>query len=175
MRAMSSSGWSAIMVTVVLAVPFGAVRAQTGRGTVSPSDSAQLAQRRANAMKILSPARFALEKRTELALEAPQIAALQKLAVALDDSGSARRNRAQTAAQARNPATSVTAKAAASWTGVIDEAGIRGDYCQQSEGQADAMIGLVRDRHMVGAVLTAAQRTRLEEIFAASVNPPVRK
>ena len=158
------------LVLVGLGIFSASARAQVGK--VSAADSALLVQRRANAVKILAPARFALEKKSELGLDATQVSALQRLAVALDDSASVRRTRGMKLMQSRNPNASVTAKSAASWTGAIDEAGIRGDYCQQSEYQADAMIGLVRDRHMVGAVLTPAQRTQLEQIFAASVNPP---
>lgn len=142
------------------------IHAQPAR--LSPADSA----RRANAAKILSPAKFALEKKTDLGLDAGQVSALQRLAVALDDSSAARRNRTVKQMQSRNGVITVTAKSAASWTGIVDEAGIKADFCQQSEYQADAMIGLVRDRHMVGAILTPPQRTQLEQIFAASVNPP---
>lgn len=160
-------------VACVMALAPQAIPAQNGRAS-GTLDSAQLAQRRANAIRILSPARFALEKGTELALDAGQIATLQRLAVALDDSGSVRRNRAAAAAHVRNPATSVIGRGAASWTGAVDETGIRAEYCQQSEAQADAMIGLIRDRHMVGIVLSPTQRTKLEELFAASVNSPAR-
>lgn len=172
MPALATFRRSPVLAIAVLLTAAAPLRAQTGRPTAA--DSAQLAQRRANAVKILSPARFAIEKKADLGLDAAQVTALQRLAVALDDSASVRRNRTVKLMQSRNTSNSATAKAAASWTGTIDEAEIKADFCQQSEYQADAMIGLVRDRHMVGAVLTPAQRTQLEQIFAASVNPPAR-
>lgn len=160
------------LAVAILIMATQPLSAQIGKPSIA--DSTLLAQRRSNAVKILAPARFALEKRTELGLNAGQVTALQKLAVALDDSAGVRRYRTMKLMQSRDPASSATAKAAASWVGPIDESGITGDFCQQAQYQADAMIGLVRDRHMVGAVLTPAQRTQLEQIFAASVNPPSR-
>lgn len=131
--------------------------AQAVGATAAEPTEAQMGAMAAYARRLLHPAEWVLESKAELALTPDQVKQLEQLVLAQRDSAAAR--------QARMSMTSVVVRAygqaVTSWTGTVDEQAIRDGACEQSRSQAEAMIGMIRDRHAVGAVLTDAQRSQL--------------
>jgi hypothetical protein len=133
-------------------------------------DSSQIVSMMANSMRLLKPAQFVLDHRTDLSLTPEQIGFLEFLVVAQRDSAAARQARMMAAIQAtaakKAPNATVNAM---SWTGALDEQAIRGAACEQSATQAESMINLVRDRHAVGAILTPTQIAQIPSVEAADL------
>jgi hypothetical protein len=154
-----------IVVTAlgIIAAPLGA---QTTSGVAigvvgARPDSAQIAAVMANSMRMLTPAVFVLDHKTELALSPEQVQFLEFLVGAERDSAAVRQTRMMAMMQdqmAKRPRPSVQLS---TWTGPIDEQQIRDEACQQSKGQAESIVGMMRDRRAVSAVLTPAQVAQL--------------
>ena len=51
-----------------------------------------------------------------------------------------------------------------SWTGPVDESAIRTAMCEQSRASADMLIGMMRDRHALGVLLTPDQQHRFDAL-----------
>jgi Spy/CpxP family protein refolding chaperone len=114
-----------------------------------------------------TPAAFALANKGELALTREQVGYLEALVKIEVDSSRARMLRIAEGMPRRGPSSVVaSAEAMMSWTGPVDEAGIRATACEQSKAQAELMIGMMRDRHAVGAVLTPAQQHQMDWLQA---------
>jgi|GEM_PF-3076516 len=105
-------------------------------------------------------AEFVLQHRAELTLTADQIAKLEVLALAQQDSARERFVRSAERMRA-SPAIMAFAQTSNSWTGAVDEAAMRDGLCQLSVAQAETMIGIARDRRAVAEVLTPAQIAQL--------------
>ena len=164
--------WPRALVFVTLCVAWAPMGAQGTRTTADSQQAVQAAAMRESAIRVQSPARFALDHRAELLLSPQQAAQLQRLAAAQSDSVVARRGRASAAVQAINAnSNSPTGKALQSWEGLVDEAAIRAEACAQSAIQADAMIGLAKDRHALGAVLSPGQQRTMDRLFFAAMTP----
>ena len=127
-------------------------------------DPQQIADMQARAAQQMKPAEFVLQYRTDLGLTAPQVAALELLAVAQRDSARARQAHAvdRMRANSTNPALA----AAVSWSGPVDEAALRDAMCRQSAAQSESMLGLAADRRAVASVLTPGQVAQLPRIQA---------
>lgn len=166
-RAMS---WSFVLVP--LFVPVQRATAQRAVGIISEQrmgalpDSAQLAAGMAAAIRMQNPAGFALSAQKDLGLSPQQVAALEALLRTATDSQTARMMRMMKGLEsaARDTAAVARMQALSSWTGPIDEAGIRASACEQSKMQAEMLIGMMRDRHAVGALLTATQQEALDQL-----------
>jgi hypothetical protein len=112
-----------------------------------------------------SPARLALMMKEELGLNPKQVTAIEALVPIEADSIRARLERLtkvvrQNAPSARNKGGAIAA--GLSWTGPIDEAAIRAAACEQAREQADMLIGRMRDRRALGAVLTTTQQRQFD-------------
>lgn len=162
--------WSFVLVSLLL--PAHRVAAQTVVGVISEQsvgptpDSARMAAMMAAAQRMRSPAGFALSKQKELELTAQQVAALEVLVRAEADSQRTRtfRMMQQMQALSRDKAAVASMGARLTWTGPVDEAAIRASACEQSRMQAEVMIGMIRDRHAVGDLLTTTQRDTLDRL-----------
>ena len=139
-------------------------------------DSSQIMTVMANSMRLLKPARFALDHRADLALTPVQVSLLEQLVIAQRDSADVRHTRlialTQTMIAKRPPSGFI---AAMQWTGAADEQAIKDSACQQSVVQAEGLINLVRDRHAVGAVLTPAQIAQLPMMEASDMMSGMKK
>jgi Spy/CpxP family protein refolding chaperone len=154
-----------IVVTAlgIIAAPLGA---QTSGGVAvgvvgARPDSAQIAAVMANSMRMLKPAVFVLDHKTELALSPEQVQFLEFLIGAERDSADVRQARMMAMLQdkmAKRPRPPVPMS---TWSGPIDEQQIRDEACQNSQAQAESIVGMMRDRRAVGAVLTPAQVAQL--------------
>lgn len=175
-RAMS---WSFVLVSAV--VPAQRASAQRVIGIIPDqrarvhTDSARMAAAMAMSARMRSPAGFALSRRKELGLSADQVAAFEALAPIEADSLRVRTQRIRLAMRrstAARPA--AAALALRSWSGPIDEAGIRAAACAQAQSQTELTIGTIRDRHAVGRLLTAAQRTAFDRLQGEAVMQALR-
>lgn len=168
-RAMS---WSLVLVSLFL--PGQLAAAQTAVGVIGEQriaaapDSAHMVAMMSAAQRLRSPAGFALSVQRELSLSSQQVAALEVLVRAESDSQRTRMFRMMQQMRAVSPDKSVQAGMASSltWTGPIDEAAIRASACEQSKMQAEILIGMIRDRHAVGELLTTTQQKELDRIQA---------
>ena len=165
-RAMS---WSLILVSLLLSAR--GAGGQTAVGVISEQrlgpapDSAHVAAMMSAAQRMRSPARFALSMQKELSLSAQQVAALEVLVRAEADSQRTRMFRMMQQMQAVSPDKSQAGMASRlTWTGPIDEAAIRASACEQSKLQAEMLIGMIRDRHAVGELLTTTQQEELDRL-----------
>ncbi len=166
-RAMS---WSLMLVSLFL--PAQRAAAQTVVGVISeqklgePPDSAHMAAVMAALQRMRSPAGFALSMQKELSLSAQQVAALEVLVRAESDSQRTRMFRVmqQMRTLARDKSSIASMGTRPTWTGPIDEAAIRASACEQSKLQAEVLIGMIRDRHAVGELLTTTQQEELDRL-----------
>ncbi|MDQ2666636.1 MAG: energy transducer TonB [Gemmatimonadota bacterium] len=128
-------------------------------------DSAQMSTMMAKAMRRLRPAQFVLDHRAELALTPEQIPFIESLALAQIDSERARAQH-MLAAQTESMKNRAPSKEMGmmEWTGTIDEDAIRASAQRSVETSIAYQIGLLRDRHLVGAVLTPAQISTLKQL-----------
>lgn len=110
----------------------------------------------------MMPAAFVLQHRQELSLTETQVSAVEKLAAVLRDSASLRMTRRMSRSQKAPAMKGMTNLM--DWGGPIDESAIRKAMREQSEMQADLMIGMARDRRAVAALLTAEQRAKLPQL-----------
>lgn len=166
-RAMS---WSFVLVSLFL--PWQRAAAQTAVGIISEQrvgqmpDSAQMSAAMAMSARMRSPARFALSMQKEIGLSAQQVAALEVLVRAQSDSESVRvlrmMQQLQTTPRGKSPMAAM--EGIATWTGPVDEAAIRAAACEQSKAQAEILIGMIRDRHAVGELLTTTQQEELDRL-----------
>lgn len=158
-----------LSLAMAAAVPLGRLDAQVKAIGVIPDprmpDSAQQAAMMGVGMRTRSPAAFALSMKQELGLTPEQVAAVEALVPIEADSMQARMRRlleqSQERARQQPPA---ALRAAMSWTGPIDEAAIRAAACEQSQAQADLLIGMMRDRHALGILLTPDQQNQLDRL-----------
>ncbi|MEO7458460.1 MAG: Spy/CpxP family protein refolding chaperone [Gemmatimonadaceae bacterium] len=141
-------------VTVMCALPLAA--------QMTMPDSAQRARLMVNAERMSHPAEYILGFKAELSLTPHQVGLLEGVAKALRDSVPVRMQRMRDAMV--STAKDSPAAAAMAWSGPVDEKAIRAQACTQSTGQVEAMINIVRDRHMVGELLTEEQRAMLPMI-----------
>ena len=166
-RAMS---WSFVLVSLFL--PSQRAAAQTAVGVISEQrvgqmpDSAQMSAAMAMSARMRSPARFALSMQKEIGLSAQQVAALEVLVRAQSDSESVRvlRMMQQMETTTRGKSPTAAMDGIATWTGPVDEAAIRAAACEQSKAQAEILIGMIRDRHAVGELLTTTQQEALDRL-----------
>lgn len=165
-RAMS---WSFVLVSLFLPVQRAA--AQRVVGIISEQrfgqmpDSAQMSAAMAMSARMRSPARFALSMQKEIGLSAQQVAALEVLVRAQADSESARVVRMMQQLQtARGTSPTAAMAEISTWTGPVDETAIRAAACEQSKAQAEILIGMIRDRHAVGELLTTTQQDELDRL-----------
>jgi hypothetical protein len=143
-------------VFVLVAAP------RVAHAQVPPLDSVQRAAMIASAEQVSKSAAFVLQHRTELALSATQLSALEGLAAAQRDSVAVRQARLVRQMQANTATTAMLD--AMSWTGTVDEAGLREAACQQSTVLAEILLALVRDRRAAAALLTATQVALLPQL-----------
>ena len=108
-----------------------------------------------------SPATLALMMKQELGLGPKQVEAVEALARAERDSNQMWLSRVMSGPES---ARSKERAARTSWTGPIDETKIRAAACEQARRQADLAIGIMRERHALGAVLSADQRRQYEQL-----------
>lgn len=144
------------MRIIGLAACFAGVLAQAQ----SVPDSAGMAAALSSGMRMLAPAQFVLDHRTELGLTPVQVSRVESLVRAHADSVTIRMQR-------RMSVTRPTTRAETgfmSWSGPIDESAIRESARRASEGQAQLLIDIARDRRVVGAVLTADQLSVLPRL-----------
>lgn len=166
-RAMS---WSLILASLLLSAR--GAGGQTAVGVISEQrvgqmpDSAQMSAVMGMSARIRSPASFALSMQKEIGLSAQQVAALEVLVRAQADSERVRMLRLMEQMQTTARAKSHTAarEGFATWTGPVDEAAIRAAACEQSKAQAEILIGMIRDRHAVGELLTTTQQEELDRL-----------
>jgi hypothetical protein len=159
---MGNSLRSRFMVVTALGIIAAPLGAQTSGGVAvgvvgARPDSAQMAAVMANSMRMLKPAVFVLDHKTELALSPEQVQFLEFLVGAERDSADVRQARMIAMMQdqlAKRPRPAVSMS---TWTGPIDEQQIRDEACQRSQAQSESIVGMMRDRHAVGAILTPAQ------------------
>ena len=162
--------WSFVLMSLCL--PGQRAAAQTAAGIISEQrpgqmpDSAQMSAAMAMSARMRSPARFALSMQKEIGLSAQQVAALEVLVRAQSDSESVRvlRMMQQLETTARSKSPTAAMEAISTWTGPVDETAIRAAACEQSKAQAEILIGMIRDRHAVGELLTTAQQEELDRI-----------
>jgi hypothetical protein len=123
-------------------------------------DSAQQAAMFAVTARMRSPAAMALSVKEELKLSPEQVAAIEALVPIEADSGRVRMERmmASTRQSAKAPGWSTA------WTGPIDEAAVRAAACEQARTTADMMIGMMRDRHALGVLLTPDQQQQFDRL-----------
>lgn len=155
---------AALAFVLLLAAPGAGAQVKAG-GVISDQrpgfpDSTQMAAAVVSVSRLRSPAAMALSGRAELGLSPEQIGHLEALVILEADSSRARSARLVEAMQRRLP----TRSSGWGWSGPIDEAAVRAEACEQSKLQADMVIGLMRDRHAVGAVLTPAQHATLDQL-----------
>jgi hypothetical protein len=117
-------------------------------------DSAQQAAVLALGARMRSPAAVALSVKEELGLSPEQVAAIEALVKIEADSGRVRMERMMASAKQN----AKSGAALNEWTGPIDEAAVRAAACEQSRTTADMMIGMMRDRHALGALLREDQQ-----------------
>jgi hypothetical protein len=168
---------SRAIAVVALSVISTALSAQTPAAKpMTMPDSAQMVAAASNAMRMMKPAQFVLDHKTDLALSPEQVSFLEYLVVAQRDSAVARQTRQMTQMQASNakrPTSSLVS--AMAWTGTIDEQAIKDGACQQSAMQAEIMLNLSRDRHAVGAILTPAQIEKMPMVEAGDMMKAMKK
>ncbi|MEP7000058.1 MAG: hypothetical protein ABI969_06250 [bacterium] len=137
---------------------------------VSVPDSSQIMSMMANSMRLLKPAQFVLDHRTDLSLTPEQVGFLEFLVVAQRDSAAIRQARRMITLQASAAKGAMNSSVVAmAWTGTIDEQAMKDVACQQSSTQAESLLNLARDRHAVGAILTPAQIAQMPGIEAADI------
>ena len=152
-------------LALALLLPLSASQAQKVVGVISDQrmpDSAQMAATAAMSIRMQSPATLALTVKQELGLSPEQVQAIEARAQAEVDSGRVRYGRLMELARQNRQNKQGPMAAGMSWTGPIDEAAIRSAVCEQAQAQADMVIGLMRDRHALGALLTPDQRRQFE-------------
>jgi hypothetical protein len=160
--------------TTAVAVLLGVAIPATAHGQgIGSLDSSQVAAMMANAMQMNKPASFILLHRAELALSEAQVSRLEALVIAQRDSMVARQ--ARMAERMRTNPPSAAMLAAGTWTGDVDERGVRESMCQSSVGQADMMLGIMRDRRAAAAVLTPVQAARLPQLEASDMLKALRR
>lgn len=136
----------------------------------SAPDSAGMIAALSNGMRLLAPAQFVLDHRTELALTPEQVPFLESLVRAQADSMRVRVRRRMS----MTTTTSLDATGFMSWSGPIDEQAIRVAARVASDGQAQVQIDIAKDRHVVGAVLTPDQLAMLPRLESADMMKSVR-
>jgi hypothetical protein len=156
-----------ITAAVLMAAPIAGAQARV-TGVISDQrlpDSTQMAAMAAVSQRMRSPAVFALANRSELGLSPEQVNYLEALVPKEADSARVRSQRMMDAIQKQQAAMSSTYKEGmSSWAGPIDEAAIRATACESSKLQADMVIGGMRDRHAVGAMLSPEQHQMLDRL-----------
>jgi hypothetical protein len=155
--------WLALLALAMIA-PCSRLKAQTAVGVISDQrmpDSAQQAAAMAMSMRMRSPAVMALSMKQELGLSAEQVAAIEALVPIEADSARLRMGRLMTALS-KGPMKDQSRSML--WTGPIDEAAIRAAACEQSRSSADMLIGLMRDRHALGVLLTPDQQRQFDAL-----------
>jgi len=128
-------------------------------------DPAQMAAIVASSQRTMKPAAFVLSHKAELTLTADQVQRLDLLARAEEDSMVVRQIR-MSAAMTRLIKKRSEAESAqqTGWVGTINEKQLRDDACEQSALQVDFTMNLLRDRQVVGNILTGSQIDRLQEL-----------
>ncbi len=149
-----------------LAACFAGVLAQAQ----SVPDSAGMAAVLSSGMRMLVPAQFVLDHRAELQLAPVQVSAVESLVRAQTDSIKVRIERRMNL----TPPPSRAQTGFISWSGAIDESAIRESARLPSEGQAQMLIDIARDRHVVAAVLTADQLAKLPRLESADMMKSMR-
>lgn len=136
----------------------------------SVPDSVGMAAALSSGRRLLLPAEFVLAHRTDLGLAPAQVSAVESLVRAQADSVTIRMER-------RMRLTMPTSRAEAgfmTWSGPIDESAIRESARLASEGQAQMLIDIAKDRHVVAAVLTADQLSKLPQLESADMMKSMR-
>jgi hypothetical protein len=152
-----------IVLTVLLAP---AVRAQTAPAAPRPTmDSATMVALMARATLMQQPATYVLSLREELRLSKAQVTLLTYVAEMQRDSMPVRQAR-MAAAMMDGLTKSGPSQTAMKWAGPIDEVAVRAEACERSKIQSEVMLNLMRDRHVVGEILTDAQIEELPMIEA---------
>ncbi|MDB4913347.1 MAG: hypothetical protein JWM95_991 [Gemmatimonadetes bacterium] len=166
---------TSIVLLATACIVVGAVSAHAQDGTqtrmVMPvMDSTQMASALARSMRQLQPAVVVLGYRNELALTPEQVSYLETLVIAQKDSQAVRQARmVMRMREQSKDRTMAAAVPSFSWTGTIDEAALREQACAQAALSVDSTIGLLSDRHAVGAVLTPEQLARLPKLEMQSL------
>ena len=133
-------------------------------------DSARVFAALSSGMRLLAPAQFVLDHRTELGLTADQVPFLESLVRAQADSMKVRMERRVRA----TPPSRSAVGSLMSWTGPVDEQAIREGARAAMEGTAQMQVDMVRDRHTVGAVLTPEQVALLSRLEASDMTKSMR-
>jgi hypothetical protein len=126
-------------------------------------DSAQQAAMLAISRRMQSPAAVALTMKQDLGLKPEQVAAIEALVPVEADSMRARMRRVMELVQQNAQKNQGTGQGMG-WTDPIDEVVIRAAMCDQSRAQAEMVIGMMRDRHALGALLTVDQQHQFDEL-----------
>lgn len=134
----------------------------------STPDSTAMVAALSRGMRLLAPAQFVLDHRVELALTPEQVPILESLVRAQADSMMVRVRRLSITPPSR------TATEFMSWSGPINEQVIREAARLASDGQAQVQIGIAKDRHVVGAVLTPEQLAILPRLESGDMMKLVR-
>jgi hypothetical protein len=182
MQSLKCSSLAAGITAVILMAAQSAGAQARVIGVISDQrfpDSTQMAAIAAMSQRMRSPAAFALANRSELGLSPEQVNYLEALVPKEIDSARVRNQRLMDAMQKQQAATLSTYKSGmSSWAGPIDEAAIRAAACESSKLQADLIIGGMRDRHAVGAMLSPEQHQMLDRLQSDAVmramQPPKR-
>ena len=152
---------------VVLSIIATPVAAQIGPSPFAErkTDPAQFAALMANSQRTMKPASFVLDHKTELGLTPEQVKQLDVLVRDETDSAVVRQIRL-TAAVYRDAKSLGESNAApqTGWVGVVDEKKLRDDACRQAGMGVEVMLNLMRDRQVVGRLLTAGQIERIQEL-----------
>jgi hypothetical protein len=153
---------------LALLLPLSNAHAQARAVGVIPDrqlpDSAQQAAVLAMSMRLRSPASLALTMKQELGLKPEQVAAIEALARVEADSIRARMSRVMELGRQNTSNKRGAMVVGMGWTDPIDEGAIRAAACEQARGQADILIGMMRDRHALGVLLTADQQHQFDEL-----------
>lgn len=160
---------TAFVLSAMLGLPAAAQRSGAINLTRAPelSDSARAVRMIGNAVR--PPTQFVLDHRADLALSDSQIVALTRLQAALADSVVERRARMLGRLQANVPKVPTMARVLMRWEGPLDEEVVKAESCEQSKRTAESTLELLRDRILVGALLTAEQRAKLMPLQAADM------
>ena len=128
-------------------------------------DSTRVAAMFANSQRTLKPASFVLDHRAELSLTQEQVKRLEVLVRSEEDSGVVRQIRitaTMTRLMKKQDESNLTSQAG--WAGNFSEKQLRDEACERAAVQADVIVNLMRDRQMVGNVLTMTQIQQVLEI-----------
>jgi len=167
--------WSFVLVSMTVPLHVSAAQRVVGiiadQGVGALPDSTHLVAAMAASLRMRSPASFALSRKSELMLSAEQVAAVEARVPLELDSLRARTERLMLAMRKTTTSSAMTLQ---SWTGPIDEAAIRAASCAQSQMQTDLAIGMLRDRHALGELLTPAQREAFDRLQSEAMMEALR-